>query len=57
MLLKIRSLSLFVYEANEAAQPHIQEGELTRGLGRTQGQHSHDPLSLSIGPITRLRAK
>ncbi|KAI3459661.1 hypothetical protein Pfo_016324 [Paulownia fortunei] len=33
------------------------EGELTRGLGRTQGQQLHDPLNLPSGPIIRFRAK
>ncbi|PON53685.1 hypothetical protein PanWU01x14_200270 [Parasponia andersonii] len=43
--------------ANVAAQPHVQGEEHSRGLGGTQGQYSHDPLSLPSGPITRLRAK
>ncbi|PON79003.1 hypothetical protein PanWU01x14_015040, partial [Parasponia andersonii] len=43
--------------ANVAAQPHMQEEENSCGLRRTQGQYSHDPLSLPNGPITRLRAK
>ena len=46
-----------MFDANEAAQPSIHEGELTHGLGGIQGQHPHDPLSVPIGPITRLRAK
>ncbi|PON64413.1 hypothetical protein PanWU01x14_124820, partial [Parasponia andersonii] len=43
--------------ANVATQPHVQEEEHSRGFGGTQGQYSHDPLSLPGGPITRLRAK
>ena len=35
----------------------MQEEEHSRELGETQRQHSHDPLSLPSGPITRLRAK
>ena len=37
--------------------PHIEKGELEHGLGRTQGQQAHDPLSLPNGAITKLRAK
>ena len=44
-------------DENKATHSRIQEGELTRGLGRTQGQQLHDPLSLPSGPITRFRAK
>ncbi|PON36202.1 hypothetical protein PanWU01x14_330320 [Parasponia andersonii] len=44
-------------DANVADQLHVQEEEHSRGLGRTQGQHSRDPLSLPNEPITRLRAK
>ena len=46
-----------VFDAIEAMRPFIQEGELTRELGGTQGQYPHDPLRLPSGPITRLRAK
>ncbi|PON54370.1 hypothetical protein PanWU01x14_195990, partial [Parasponia andersonii] len=53
LLLLITSL----FDANIAAQPHMQEEEDSRGLGGTQGQHSRNPLSLPSGPITRLRAK
>lgn len=45
-----------VYDAKKVAQPRMHEGELTRGLRGTQGQHPHDLLSVPIGPITRLRA-
>ena len=44
-------------DENKATHPRIQEGELIRGLGMTQDQQLHDPLSLPIGPITRFRAK
>ena len=44
-------------DANVATQPHVQEEEHLRGLGKTQGQNLRDPLSLPSGPITRLRAK
>ncbi|KAI3453490.1 hypothetical protein Pfo_010153 [Paulownia fortunei] len=44
-------------DENKATHSRIQEGKLTRGLGRTQGQQLHDPLSLPSGPITRFRAK
>ncbi|KAI3443970.1 hypothetical protein Pfo_000635 [Paulownia fortunei] len=44
-------------DKNKATHSHIQEGELTRGIGRTQDRQLHDPLSLPSGPITRFRAK
>lgn len=44
-------------DANKAAHPSIHDGEVTGGLGGTQGQRPRDPLGLLIGPITRLRAK
>ena len=44
-------------DANKVAHPSIHDGEVTSGIGGTQGQHPRDPLGLPIGPITRLRAK
>ncbi|KAI3469143.1 hypothetical protein Pfo_025806 [Paulownia fortunei] len=44
-------------DKNKATHSRIQEGELTRGIGRTQDRQLHDPLSLPSGPITRFRAK
>ena len=49
--------NLKICDANKATQLSIHEGQLTCGLRGTQGQHPRDPLSLPIGPITRLRAK
>ncbi|KAI3450233.1 hypothetical protein Pfo_006898 [Paulownia fortunei] len=53
----VSDLSPFDNNKNKATHSRIQEGELTRGLGRTQDRQLHDPLSLPSGPITRFRAK
>ncbi|KAI3453583.1 hypothetical protein Pfo_010246 [Paulownia fortunei] len=44
-------------DKNKITHSCIQEGELTRGLGRTQDRQLHDPLSLPSGLIIRFRAK